>query len=68
MDWRERERGTGKKDEKDSAGNRATRCTRQMKEQLHSAAGVHREDEKRRGPWAPCEIIITLHDPRHNAV
>lgn len=24
------------------------------------------EDED--GPWAPCEIIITLHDPRHNAV
>lgn len=25
------------------------------------------ERMRRDGPWAPCEIIITLHDPRHNA-
>lgn len=54
---------------KKKEGQRGTiaRCTRQMKEQLHRAWRTERM--RRDGPWAPCEIIITLHDdPRHNAV
>lgn len=50
--------------------NRTMRCTRQMKQQLHRAWRTERM--RGDGPWAPCEIIITLHDePRavmpHNA-
>lgn len=51
-----------KKSERDSG---ESRDVRQLKEQLHLLAGRMRRD----GPWAPCEIMIMLHDdPRRNAV
>ena len=68
-------RCTEKKVPETTRATRAGEKKKTTKRREKRRTGVKRKNNyiaaeriRRDRPWAPCEIIITLHDPRHNVV